>query len=315
MARVLKFLVDRLVLMVFVLFGASLLIFLLIHLVPGDPVRGALGIMVSDELIVEMRQRLGLDEPLHVQYLSWLGGVFRGDFGTSFQTLDPVAARLGIAFPVSLELVSLAVALSLLVAIPLGILVTIYRRFYFSFIFSSLVCLSMPQFWVAILLIMWVANALNLVDVSGFVFLWEDPVRHLQGMLLPVLTLALPMVAVTMRITRTSMLEVLQKDYIRTMKSLGLGERRVIFTHVLNNAIIPIVTITGLQFGYLLGGAVIIEQIFGLPGLGKLILQSASAKDYPTIQAVTLVITLWFVFINFATDVLYAYLDPRIKYD
>jgi len=312
---VLKFLVDRLLLMVFVLFGASLMIFMLIHMVPGDPVRGSLGIMVSEELIEEMRHKLGLENPLHTQYLTWLSNVFQGDFGTSFQTLDPVVDRLKVSFPVSLELVTLALALALLVAIPLGILVTIFRKLDFVFIFASIVGLSMPQFWVAILLIMWLANSLNLVDVSGYVFVWEDPLAHFEGLLLPTLTLALPMMAVTMRITRTSMLEVIQRDFIRTIKSLGLNENRIIFTHVFKNAIIPIVTVTGLQFGYLLSGAVIIEQIFGLPGLGKLIYTSASAKDYPTIQAVTLVITFWFVLINFAVDVLYAYLDPRIKYD
>lgn len=311
----LKFLVDRLLMMVFVMLGASILIFLLIHFVPGDPVRGALGVMVSEDLILEMRTKLGLDQPMHVQYFSWLGKVFQGDLGTSFQTLDPVTARLGVAFPVSLELVTIALIFSLIISIPLGILVTIYRKGDFAFIFTSIVGLSMPQFWVGILLIILFANELRWIEFGGFVFVWEDPVRHFKGMILPVLTLALPMIAVTMRITRTSMLEVIQKDYIRTMKAVGLGEKRIIFTHVFKNALIPIVTIVGLQFGYLLGGAVIIEQIFGLPGLGKLILQSASAKDYPMIQAVTLVITFWFVFINFMTDVVYAYLDPRIKYD
>jgi len=311
----LKFLVDRLLMMIFVMLGASILIFLLIHFVPGDPVRGSLGVMVSEELIADMRAQLGLDDPLYIQYFNWIGKLFQGDLGISFQTLSPVTDRLVIAFPVSLELVSLALVFSLILAVPAGILVTIYRKFDFVFIFTSIIGLSMPQFWVAILLIIFFASQLRWIEFGGFVFAWEDPLRHFKGMILPVFTLALPMVAVTMRITRTSMLEVIQKDYIRTMKAVGLPEKRIIFTHVLKNALIPIVTIVGLQFGYLLGGAVIIEQIFGLPGLGKLILQSASAKDYPMIQAVTLVITFWFVLINFLTDWMYAYLDPRIKYD
>jgi len=186
---VLKFLVDRLMMMVFVLFGASILIFMLIHFVPGDPVRGALGVMVSNELIEEMRTKLGLEEPLHIQYFSWLGKIFQGDLGISFQTLDPVTDRLGVAFPVSLELVTIALIFALILSVPAGILVTIYRKFDFAFIFSSLVGLSMPQFWVAILLIIWFTNELRWIEFGGFVFAWEDPARHFKGMILPVLTL------------------------------------------------------------------------------------------------------------------------------
>jgi len=310
-----KFIVDRLILMLFVMLGASVLVFMLIHLVPGDPVRASLGIMVTEELIAEMTEKLGLNQPLHVQYFSWLGGVLRGDFGVSMQTLNPVSDRLAVAFPISLELVLLTTLTALVVGVPLGILVTIFRKLDFAFITLSIVGLSMPQFWVAILLIIFFSVDLKWLPVGSFVFLHQGLGPHLIYMIMPVLALALPMISVTMRITRTSLVEVSGMDYIRTMEAIGLSRLRITLTHAFKNALIPIVTITGLQFGYLLGGAVIIESIFGVPGLGRMILESASLKDYPTIQAVTMILTLWFVVVNFATDVLYAYLDPRIKYD
>ncbi len=311
----LKFLLDRLILTAFVALGASLLVFLLIHIVPGDPVRASLGIMATPELTERVTQQLGLDQPLHVQYVGWLGGVLRGDFGISIQTRNPVSDRLRVALPVSLELVALASLVSVLVAVPLGVLITVFRRLDFGFILFSIVGLSMPQFWVGILLIILFSVELRWLPIGTYVFPSEGWGAHLLYMVMPVLALALPMTSVTMRITRTSMLEVIKKPYIRTMRALGLGHIRVIFTHAFKNALIPIVTIVGLQFGYLLGGAIIIESIFALPGLGQLILESAVVKDYPVVQAVTLILTLWFVLINFVTDVLYAYLDPRIKYD
>lgn len=310
-----KFFVDRLILTIFVAFGASLLVFALIHLVPGDPVKAALGIMSTPELVAEIREDLGLNQPLYVQYFTWLRKIFQGDFGISIQNRIPVNQRLAIAFPVSFELVTFGIILSVLIAVPLGVLVVVFKKLDFLFVLFSIIGISMPQFWAAILLIIFFSIQLKLLSFGAFVFLFEDPVKHLLYMIMPVIALALPMISVTMRITRTSMLEVIQKPYIRTMKAIGLGEARVIFTHAFKNALIPIVTVTGLQFGYLLGGAIIIESIFGLPGLGLLILDSAAVKDYPTIQAVTLILTLWFVLINFVTDLLYAYLDPRIKYD
>lgn len=310
-----KFFVDRLLLTIFVAFGASLLIFTLIHLVPGDPVKAALGVMSTPELVEVIREELGLNEPLYIQYFTWLGKIFQGDFGISIRNRFPVSRQLAVAFPVSLELVTLGVIVSVIVAIPLGILVVLFRKLDFIFVLFSIIGISMPQFWVAILLIIFFSIQLKLLSFGAFVFLFEDPVRHLLYMIMPVIALSLPMISVTMRITRTSMLEIIQKPYIRTMKAIGLSEARVIFTHAFKNALIPIVTVTGLQFGYLLGGAILIESIFGLPGLGLLILDSSVVKDYPVVQAVTMILTLWFVLINFMTDLLYAYLDPRIKYD
>jgi len=310
-----KFFIDRLVLTVFVAFGASLLVFSLLHLVPGDPVQAALGIMSTPELIAGVREDLGLNEPLYVQYFTWLGKIFQGDFGISIQNRIPVSRRLMIAFPVSFELVTFGTIVSILVAVPLGVFVVVFRKLDFLFVLFSIVGISMPQFWVAILLIIFFSIQLKVLSFGAFVFFFEDPIKHLLYMIMPVMALSLPMISVTMRITRTSMLEVIQKPYIRTMKAIGLSEARVIFTHAFKNALIPIVTVTGLQFGYLLGGAILIESIFGLPGLGLLILDSSVVKDYPTVQAVTMILTLWFVLINFFTDLLYAYLDPRIKYD
>jgi peptide/nickel transport system permease protein len=293
-------------------------VFGLMQFLPGDVVDSLLG----SEGSLDPQQRatlyrlLGLDAPIHIQFLRWLGGLLRADLGVSLRTSDSVTGLILARVGVTTELALLSVCLSAILAIPLGVLAAVRRNGVADLLahLVGLIGLSFPNFWLATMLLL-VASLYwkwqpSMIWVSPF----EQPWANLQQMLLPVISLSAALMAVVMRMTRSSMLEVLGRDYIRTARAKGLREKVVLGRHALKNAAIPVLTVMGLQLGYLLGGAVVIEQVFGLPGIGWLILNGIFQRDYPVVQGGVLFVAVVFVLINLFIDLLYAYVDPRIRY-
>ena len=314
-----KYILRRLVQLIPTLLGISLLVFGLMRLLPGDVVR----VLVGPELNISAAQRatlermLGLDAPLHLQYFRWLGAVLQGDFGLSLRSSQPVLAIIKQRFPITLELSLLSLLVSWVIAVPLGIWAAVRRRGMAEFTSQvvGLVGLSVPNFWLATMLLLATSLWLRWQPSPLWVSIFKDPVTNLQMMIMPVIALSAALVAAIMRMVRSSMLEVLGQDYIRTAQAKGLGGRVILVRHALKNAFIPVVTVMGVQLGLLLGGAVVIEQIFGLPGIGWMILNGIYQRDYTLVQGGVLFIAIVFVLINLLVDVLYAYVDPRIRYD
>ena len=315
-----RYLIRRIVLTVPTLLIVTFLVFLLLFLSPGDPI---LMLVPPDELdqltdedLHRLRQKLGLDRPVPLQYADWLVDVLRGDLGRSIHQRRPVADLLATRFPVTLELALLSVAVASIVAIPIGIYTALKPGGVGDFIGNlvALMGVSAPNFWVALLLIVVFAVHLRWLPAGGFTRVSDDPVAHIQRMILPVITLGTALMAVTMRLTRSSMLEALNEDYIRTARSKGLSQRRIVALHAFKNALIPVVTTIGLQIGRILGGTVAIELIFSFPGMGKLMLDAIFARDFPVVQGAVLLITLSFIIINLIMDFTYAFIDPRIRF-
>jgi len=313
---VFQYLIRRLIAVVPVLLGISLIVFLLVHLVPGDVVSILLGPSTTPQARDALRKLFGLDEPLHIQYVNWLWGVVHGDLGTSLRTGQPVLASILDRFSVTLELTALAMMVALLVGIPAGVIGAVrqYSRLDYVVTVFALAGLSIPNFLLATLLILGFSLTVRVLPPSGFVPLAQDPIQNLRLMILPATALGLGAASYITRMTRSSVLETLGQDYVRTAYAKGLPPPDVIVGHALKSALIPIVTVVGIQLGYLLGGAVIVEAIFAVPGVGRLALDSINWRDYPVVQGTVLFITAVFVFINLAVDILYAYLDPRIRY-
>ncbi len=312
------YVIRRLALMIPTLFGISVLVFVLMRFLPGDVVNSLLGTEASfsDEQRDTLRRLLGIDAPVYVQYARWLGALLRFDLGVSFRSSEPVLGLVLDRAGVTIELAFLSVLISTVIAVPLGV-ITATRRGGIADVVAhlvGLVGLAIPSFWLAIMLLLVTALYIpwspKLIWVSPF----EDPVENLQQLVLPVIALSLSLIAVVMRMTRSSMLEVLSQDYVRTAWSKGLRERVIVLRHALRNALIPVVTVIGLQIGNLLGGAVVIEQIFGLPGIGWMILTAINQRDYPVVQGGVLFVAVAFVLINLLVDLLYVYIDPRIRY-
>ncbi len=310
------YIAQRLILLVLQALGVATFVFLLLHLVPGDPARAMLGETATAEQIAAVRQKLGLDRPLPEQYLDWLLRLARGDLGTSLISGRSVAGDLLDRLPRTLELVLSSTALGLLLAVPLGTLAAIRRNRPADVAVSTLalVGLSLPGFVVGtILLLIFVLN-LGLVPAMRFVSFEQNPGEHLRLIILPVVTLALSNSAVLMRMMRSSMLEVIGQDYVRTARAKGLANATVLLRHALKNALNPVLTLTGLEIGTLLGGTVIVEYIFGWPGLSTLLLSGVRERDYPVVQGTVLLISVLFISINLIVDLLYGWLDPRIRY-
>ncbi len=312
------YILKRMVLALPVLFGITVVVFLLVRLIPGDVIDAMLGTEASlrPEVREQLRKTLGLDRPLHVQYVTWLADIVRGDLGRSLRTGQPIVENLSGKLPITLELAILSIVMSLIIAIPLGVISALRRNSSSDFVVRLLgtAGLSLPNFWLATMLILIASRYFRWGAALIYVSPLEDPIENLKQMLLPSLALALGLTAVVMRMTRSSLLEVLSQDYIRTARAKGLLERGVLYRHALRNALLPIVTIVGIQTGHLLGGAVIIEQIFGLPGLGWFLLNAIYQRDYPAVQAGVLILAIIFVVTNLVVDLLYAILDPRIKF-
>jgi peptide/nickel transport system permease protein len=314
-----RYLARRAVWTVAALLGVSVLIFVLVRLLPGDIVdilAGTEGQLGREQRAQVLRQ-FGLDRPWPVQYALWLASMLRGDFGWSFRSGQPVAELLVSRLPITIELALLAVLAVAVVGIPLGVLASVSRSVRVRTLVQivGLLGLSVPSFWIAVLLIIAASFLFRWLPALIFVSLWSDPWMNLQQMFLPVLSLALGLAAVVVRMTRSSMLEVLGQDFVRVARAKGLSARAVLLRHALSNALIPIVTVLGLQMGYLLGGVVITEQIFGLPGLGWTLLNGVYQRDYPVVQATVMLFAATFVVVNLLVDLLYTWLDPRIRYD
>jgi peptide/nickel transport system permease protein len=308
----------RLLLTVPALFGVALVVFLLMRAIPGDVVTGLVGIgeNISPERMAELRRIFGIDLPIHVQFGQWLGAALQGDLGSSLRTGRSISGDLALRFPVTVQLSFMSLAIALLLAVPLGILAARFRGRWPDYLGSAfvLVGLSVPSFFLGILLILLFSLRLGWLPPAGYVPFLEDPAENLRRMILPSLSLGLILAAATTRIMRSAMLEILNRDYVRTARAKGLSERTVTLRHALRNALIPVVTVVGLQFGSLLGGTVIIEQVFSIPGIGRFALEGINLRDYPVVQGAVLVIAGAFVFVNLLVDVLYALIDPRVRY-
>lgn len=314
----LRYVARRVLAVAPVLLGVTVAVFLMIRLVPGDVVTVILGSegVASAQRIAEMRHYFGLDQPLYAQYVEWIGHVVVGNFGVSLLTNRPVLPDVVARIPVTAQLTLTAMILSLAIAVPLGVISAVrpYGTVDSVVRVFGLLGLSIPNFWLATLLILFISLHWPVLPTSGYVALNQSVAGSFRSLLLPAISLAMPNVAILMRMTRSSMLEVLRQEYVTTARAKGLGERLVILRHTLPNAMIPVVTVAGIQVGYLLGGTIVIEQIFALPGLGSLILNAITERDYPLLQAGALIIAFAFPLVNLLVDVLYAYLDPKIRY-
>jgi peptide/nickel transport system permease protein len=312
----LRFLSQRFLVLVPVLLGVSMLSFLLLYLIPGDVVDILMGQESGDPArLAEMRRLFGIDRSLPARYAEWLGEALRGDLGRSFVTRRPVLSEILTAFPVTLQLTAASLLVALAAGLPLGILAAVRRGRASSIGISVLVLLvlSIPSFWLGILLILVTSLYLHWFPPQGLVLLWVQPVEALKQLLLPSLALGLALGAMVMRMTRSCILEVLDQDYVRTARAKGIAEALVIGHHALRNALIPVVTLVGLQFGYLLGGAIVIEEIFSLPGMGRLVLRSIAQRDFPLVQGVLLLAGTGVVLLNLCVDMLYLAIDPRLR--
>jgi len=314
-----RYLIRRGLWTVAVLVGVSVLVFVLVRLLPGtivDILGGGEGQLSPDQRAAVMQQ-FGLDRPLPVQYLRWVGSMLRGDFGWSFRSGQPVGGLLVSRLPITLELAVLSVAGVSLVGIPLGIVASVSRSVRVKTLVQvvGLLGLSVPNFWIAVLLIIAASYLFHWLPALIYVPPWTHPWVNLQQMFLPVFSLALGLAAVVVRMTRSSMLEVLGQEYVKVAHAKGLSTGAVLLRHALRNALIPVVTVLGLQMGYLLGGVVITEQIFGLPGLGWTLLNGVYQRDYPVVQGTVLLFAVTFVVTNLGVDLLYTFLDPRIRYE
>ena len=295
----------------------SMVIFAVLMVIPGDPAQIILGIHATPETLHALRHQLGLDRPVVVQYLSYMKNLSIGDMGRSIRYDIPVRSLILSRLQVTIPLAILSIMFAVFLSIPMGTYSSLHRNRigdYGIMVFSQ-IGLAVPAFWAGILLILLFAVTLHWFPAGGFQPWLTDPLRALQSLLLPALSLGLVRAAVLTRMTRSSMLEVLGEDYIRTARSKGMPERIVVYKHAFRNAIIPVVTIIGLQAGDLLAGAIIIENVFHLPGVGRLVFEAIGQRDLPVVQGIVLFITTIIVFINFMIDIVYRYLDPRIRYE
>lgn len=304
-----RFLVRRLLLTVPVLLGVATLVFSLVHLVPGDPVQVMLGDSASPADVAEMRGRLGLDRPLPVQYAAFLAGVATGDLGTSLRTNQPVVTAILERMPATAELAAAAMVVAVLIAMPLGVLAAVRAGTSVDHAATTLALLgiSVPNFWLGPFLAIVFSVSLGWLPVSG-----RGTIAHL---VLPAITLGAPLAAVLTRMTRASVIEELRELYVLAARARGVSRLRSVWAHAFRNSLIPIVTVLGLQFGAVLTGAVITETIFAWPGVGRLLVQSIGFRDYPLVQGCILLIAVTYVSVNLAVDVVYGFLDPRIRYE
>ncbi|HDQ15060.1 MAG TPA: ABC transporter permease [Sediminispirochaeta sp.] len=314
-----RYVAKRLISLVPVLFGVSLIVFFLVRLIPGTALEMYMGTQVeaTPEQMEELKRIFGEDKPVPVLYVEWLGDILRGDFGYSLRTGRPVMPDIVSRLPLSLELTVFSLILALLIGIPLGIISSLRQNTLGDFVnrILGLIGLSMPQFWLAALMVIGFSGFQGWIPMGNYVGFFEAPLRNLKMLFLPSLAIGIGFAAVVMRYTRNSMLEVLQMDYIQTAKAKGLKKGTVIFYHALKNAILPVITVTGFNAGYLLSGAIIVEEVFALPGMGRLALYAIFQRDYPIIQAIVMVIATLFVLVNLITDLIYALMDPRIRLD
>jgi peptide/nickel transport system permease protein len=299
------------------LLGVSIVVFTIVHLIPGSFVDILLGVSgdVTPEQVAHINQTYGLDQPLPLQYVLWLKNVVTGDLGRSLRTRRPVVTEIADALPVTLELSALSLLISLCAAVPAGVIAASRRNSAVDAIarLLALVGLSLPNFLVGTLLVLFVSLYLPILPTTGFVPLSQGLWPNLRAMILPALALGFVLIASTMRMVRSSLLDEMQEEYATVARAKGLANRTVLLRHELRNALLPIVTNVGIQMGYLLGGTIIVEQLFALPGIGRLGFNAISNRDYPLVQGVVLFMATAFTLVNLLTDVLYGWLDPRIR--
>lgn len=312
-----RYVVQRLILLIPVLFVISVVVFSLMHLIPGDPAQVILGFENTDPAqLAAVRRDLGLDRPVYVQYGRWLGRVLSGNLGTSVRTGRPIGALILEALPFTLELAIYAVVLAILIAVPVGTLAgtTSSRLADGTMQTLTLLGLSLPAFWVGAMFILLFSVHLRWFPVLTFPALLDAPFANLRGFFLPALTLAVPNAAAIARMVRASLVSVRREEYVKVARAKGLSESLVVRRHMLKNALIPVVTLIGIVAGYLLGGSIVVEQVFAIPGVGRMGLQAIVQRDYPVLQAVVLIVTALFVLVNLLVDLIYVFLDPRIRY-
>ena len=314
-----KYLVKRFLLMLPTLFGVALVTFLLIRVIPGDVVelrysgdRGA----VSQEILDRERARIGLDQPIWKQFLTWITGVVRLDFGTSMWTGAPIWEEIKLRFTLSLQVAIMATIVAVVLAIPLGVLSALKQDTWidYSVRIFSIAGLAMPSFWLGIVIILVMLVVFKWLPPMVYTPFWVNPVQNLAQLIWPALAVGYRYSAVATRMTRSAMLEVLREDYIRTARAKGLVQKLILSRHALKNAMLPVLTVVALEFAFLIGGLVVTEQVFNLNGIGKLFVQSVSRNDFTLIQGMVMLIAVFYVFTNLIIDLLYAVIDPRIRY-
>ena len=306
----------RLLAIIPVLFFVTAGVFALIHLTPGDPIDAMMAESVDATVKANLRRELGLDRPIAVQYAAWVGRLLQGDLGRSIRNQEPVIENVSRRIRPSVQLALLAMTISLLVAFPIAIISAVRRNSGVDRAGTAVALfgICMPNFLLALILIFLFGVTLRWLPISGYTDPFDEPLRGLRSLTLPAATLGLALAAVIMRTLRSSLLETLAEDYVRTARAKGLSEWGVIRGHALKNALLPVVTVLGLQLGTLIGGAVITEYVFALPGVGRLVVDAVFARDYPLVQGVVLLIALGFILSNLAVDLLYCWIDPRIRY-
>lgn len=309
------YVIRRIVLLAVTLVLVSLITFFVFQIMPGNPARIMLGTEASESEVLHLEKQLGLDDPLLIQYKDWVKGILTADFGQSIKYSQPVSDLIISRLPVTLSLALMSIIMVVVVAIPLGVFMAQRQNKLSDLVFSSVTQLGMaiPPFWFGMLLIMYLGMVFSFFSVSGYVP-WSESVQGALGsLLLPAITIALPQIAVKFRYVRNSILEQIGQDYVRTAESRGLGDRLIMFKHVLKNAMIPVLTIFGIILAEVVAGTVIVEQVFGLPGLGSLLVSSINYRDFPLVQGIVIYITLAVVIVNFIIDLLYTLIDPRIR--
>lgn len=313
----LKYILKRLLSLIPVVLIVGIIVFVIIHLIPGDPAQVMLGQSATDEQVENLRAELGLDEPIIIQFITWFGGVIKGDLGHSVFSNQPVLHLIFERMGPTISLTLLATTISLIIAIPSAIFATWKRNSLLDplFMSGSLLGVSIPNFWLALLLILLFAVTLQWLPVAGYVPLREGLWPWFSHLILPAIVLSVQQIGIIARMLRDGMLEVVNQDYIRTAKAKGLSESIVLMKHAFFNAMIPTTTVIGTSIALLLGGAVVTETVFAIPGLGRLIIDSISTRDYPVLQGAVLFVAGVYVLVNLMIDITYALFDPRIRYD
>lgn len=311
----LPFILRRILIAIPTILLISVFVFSLQKLLPGDPVLAMAGEERDPEVLEFLREKYRLNDPIFVQYLTWVGNALQGDLGISLRTNQPVTELIAEKLPVTIQLAVMAILFALVIGIPAGILSAVKKGTVTDYVANivALSGLSIPNFWLGIMLILLVSVRLDLLPASGYVPLSEDPVKSITTMLMPAFVLGTALAATLMRHTRSAMLGVLKSDYVRTARAKGLHERRVILKHAFRNALTPIVTLTALLFGELIAGAVLTEQIFTIPGFGKLVVDAVFNRDYAVVQGIVLVTAVGFIVMNLLADVAYVLLNPRLR--
>jgi peptide/nickel transport system permease protein len=307
----------RLLQALFITWGCATLVFFLLRMIPGDPVLQMLGPEYSPEAATALRLKLGLDQPLYVQYVRWFGSVLTGDLGSSISTSETVTGAIATGLPKTLSLTALSFLIAVAIALPAGVISALRRNSAFDYGASivAFIGVSMPSFWFGIILILVFAVRLQWLPAIGYAELTEDGfVEWLRRLILPSLAIGAGYSAILMRFVRAGLLEVLGSDYVRTARAKGVRENAVVIRHALRNSLIPVVTVAGIQLALLLSGAVVIETVFSIRGIGRILVGAIFDRDYPMVQGVILLITVIFVFANLVVDILYTFLDPRIRY-